>query len=83
MEVGALGVRHDHKALLPLGVLLIVNREEHSRYLGGGGKAALTQGGEGDECRLLDDAVKLAVNDGPHPWVCGVERYHQADVPHV
>jgi hypothetical protein len=79
VEVGALRVRHGHNVLLPRGVLLITNRKEHGRYLG---EAALTQGGEGDECHLLDSAVELTAYDGPHPWDHWVERYHQADLPH-
>jgi hypothetical protein len=47
------------------------------------GEAALTQGGEGDECRLLDSAIELTANDGSHPRVCGAEGYHQANHPHV
>jgi hypothetical protein len=83
MLVGALGVGHGHKALLPHGVLLIMNQEEHSRHLGGGGEVALTQGGEDDECRLLDGVVELTVDNGTHPWVHEVKGYHQANLPHV
>jgi hypothetical protein len=86
VEVGggvALGVGHGHEALLPLGVLLIMIREECGRHLGGGGKAVLRQGDEGDECRLLDGVVELTANDGPHPWAHGVEGYHQVDLPYV
>jgi hypothetical protein len=79
----ALRVGHGHKALLPLRVLLIMNWEEHIRHLDSGGEAALTQGGEGDECRLLDGVVELAADDDPHPQVHGVEWYHQADLPYV
>jgi hypothetical protein len=75
-DVGALGVRQGHKALLPHGVLLIVDREERARHLGGGGKVALTHGGEDDECCLLDGAIKLTADNGPHPHVCGVKGYH-------
>jgi hypothetical protein len=54
MEVGALRVGHSHKALLPHRVLLITNREERRRHLSSGGEVALTLGGEGDKCHLLD-----------------------------
>jgi hypothetical protein len=83
MEVGALGVGHGHKALLPHRFLLIMNQEERDRHLDGDGEMALIQGGEGDECCLLDGVVELTVDDGPHPWVHGVEGYHQADLPHI
>jgi hypothetical protein len=42
VEVRALRVGHGHKALLPHGVLLIMNQEERGRHLSGGGEAALT-----------------------------------------
>jgi hypothetical protein len=83
MEVGALGAGHSHKALVPHGVFLIMNREESGRHLDSGGEVALTKSGEGDECHLLNGAVELAADDGPHPWVYGVEGYHHADLPHV
>jgi hypothetical protein len=82
-QVGALKVRHGLMVLLPHGVLLIVDLEEHDRHLDGGGEAALTQGSEGDECHLLDGAVELTADDGPHPRLCGVQWYHQADLTHV
>jgi hypothetical protein len=39
VEVGALGVGHNHKVLLPHGVLLIMNQEDHDRHLSSGGEA--------------------------------------------
>jgi hypothetical protein len=60
-----------------------MNRGEHSRHLGSGGEAALTQGGETDECRLLDGVVDLTADDSPHPQVHGFKGYRQADLPHV
>jgi hypothetical protein len=45
-EVWALEVGHGREALLPLRILLIVDREERDRHDGGGSEAALTQGAE-------------------------------------
>jgi hypothetical protein len=83
VEVGALEVRHGLKALLPYGVLLIMNQEEHDRHLCGSDEAALTLGSEGNECRLLDGVVELAVDDSPHPWLHRVEGYCQDDLTHI
>jgi hypothetical protein len=49
----SLGVGHGLKTLLPHGILLVTNQEEHDWHHGGVGEAALTQGGECDLCRLL------------------------------
>jgi hypothetical protein len=67
VEMRTLNIRHSLKALLPHKVLLITDREERDRHLGGGGEAALTQGGDGDVCHLLDGIIKLAADDGSHP----------------
>jgi hypothetical protein len=83
MEVGGLGVRHSLKTLLPYGVLLVTNQQEHDRHLYSSGETALMQGGGGDECHLHDGAIKLTANDGPHPRLYRVGGYHQADLTHV
>jgi hypothetical protein len=83
MEVGALEVGHDLMALLLYGVLLITKREERDMHLYGSGEVALTQGGEGDECRLLNGVIELAADDGPYPRLHGVEGYHQTDIIHI
>jgi hypothetical protein len=57
VEVRALGVRHGLKVLLPHGIPLIMNREGCDRHCGSSGDAALTQGGEGDVCHLLDGVI--------------------------
>jgi hypothetical protein len=83
VEVGALEVIHGLKALLPHGVLLIMNKEKRDRHLSCSDEVAVTQGGEGDVCHLLDGGVKLAVDDDPYPWVHGVEGYRHVDLAHV
>jgi hypothetical protein len=75
VEVWALQVTHGHEALLPLRVLLIVDREECDRHGGGGSNVALTQGGEGNMCHLLDGIICLATDNGSYPWCHGVEGY--------
>jgi hypothetical protein len=76
----ALEVRHGLKALLLYGVLLIPNWEKHNRQCGSSGEAVLAQGGESDVRHHLNSSVRLAVDDGPRPWLCGVERYLHADL---
>jgi hypothetical protein len=75
MEVRTLGVGHGHKVLLPYGVPLITNQEERNWHLRGSGEVALTQGGEGDMCHLLNGVVELTADDGSHPWLHRVEGY--------
>jgi hypothetical protein len=55
VEVRALEGEHGLKALLPYGVLLILNRE----------KRILAQGGEGDVCHHFNTGVRLTTDDGP------------------
>jgi hypothetical protein len=43
VKVWALEVGHGLEALLPHMVLLIMDREERERHVGGGGEAVLTQ----------------------------------------
>jgi hypothetical protein len=68
-EVRALEVRHGLKALLPYGVLLILNREKCDRQCCCSGEAVLAQGGEGD-----------VRHDGPRPRLCGVKGYRHANL---
>jgi hypothetical protein len=75
MEVRALEVRHNLKALLPYVVLLILNQEKHDRQCCYSGEAVLTQGGKSDVRHHLDGGVGLAANDGPQPRLHGVEGY--------
>jgi hypothetical protein len=82
-KVGALEVRHNLKAQLPHGFLLIMNQEKRDGYCCSSDEAALTQGGECDLCRLLDGSVELAADDGSHPQHRRVEGYHHADFTHV
>jgi hypothetical protein len=80
MEVRALEDGHSLMALLPYGVLLILNREKRDRQRCYSGEAVLSQGGEGDVCHHLDAGVRLAANDGPRPRLCGVEGHHHANL---
>jgi hypothetical protein len=41
-ETWALKVAHDLEALLPLGILRVVDRNKHDRHVDGGGEAAVT-----------------------------------------
>jgi hypothetical protein len=81
------GLAHNHvhglKSLLPHGVCLIPYRKECDGHHGCSGEAALTQGGECDERRLLDSDVGLATDDGPRPRLCWVERYGHAGLAYV
>jgi hypothetical protein len=65
MEVRALEVGHGFKALLPYGVLLILNREKRDRQCCCSCEAVLTQGGEGDVRHHLNAGVGLAADNGP------------------
>jgi mono/diheme cytochrome c family protein len=40
----------------------------------------LAQGGESDVCHQLNAGVELAADDGPRPWLRGVEGYRHADL---
>jgi hypothetical protein len=65
MEVRALEVRDNLKALLPHRVLLITNREKHDRQCYNSSEAVLAQGGESDVRHHLNTGVRLAADDGP------------------
>jgi hypothetical protein len=83
MEVRALDVRHNLKALLPYGVLLILNREKHDRWCCSGGEAVLTQGGESNVRHHINASVGLVAKVEPRPWLCGVKGYHHIDLAPV
>jgi hypothetical protein len=80
VEVRALEVRHSLKTLLPYEVLLIPNWEKRDRQCCSSSEVVLTQGGESDVRHQLNAGVGLAADDGPRPWLRGVERYHHADL---
>jgi hypothetical protein len=80
MEVRALEVRHNLKALLPYGVLLIPNWDKRDRQCCSSGEAVLAQGGESDVRHHLNASVGLAADDGPRPRLRGLEGYHHADL---
>jgi hypothetical protein len=80
VEVRALRVGHSLKTLLPHKILLVTDRKERDWHRGGVGVAALTQGGECDLCRLLDDLIQLDPDDGCHPRLHRVEGYHHVDL---
>jgi hypothetical protein len=83
MKVRTLRVSHGLKTLPPHGLLLLVNRKQCDRHRGGVIEAALTQGGEGDVCCLLDSLVQLDADDSRSPWLCQTEGYHHADLTPV
>jgi hypothetical protein len=78
-----LEVAHGLEVLLPRGVFLITNREEHNRYVSGGGEAALTQRRESHMCHLLAGVVDLAAKDGSLLQCHGVEGYLHPDLTHI
>jgi hypothetical protein len=80
MEVRALEVRHGLKALLPYGVLLIPNWEKRDRQCCTSGEAVLGQGGESDVHHHLNAGVGLAANNGPRPWLRGIEGYRHSNL---
>jgi hypothetical protein len=73
VEVRTLWVGHVLKTLPPHGLLLLVDREQHDRHRGRVVEAALTQGGEGDMCFLLDHLVQLNTDDSHSPWLYRAE----------
>jgi hypothetical protein len=83
MEVRALKVRHGIKALLPYGVLLILNWEKRDRQGCSSGEAVLAQVGESDVRHHLHTSVGLATDDGPGPRLRGVKGYRHADLAPV
>jgi hypothetical protein len=66
--------------LLPYEVLLILNWEKHDRQCCRSGEAVLGQGGESHVRHQLNTGVRLAIDDEPHPRLCGVEGYRHADL---
>jgi hypothetical protein len=80
VEVGPLGVGHTLKALLPHGILLVVDRKERDWHRGGVGETGLTQGGECDLCRLLNGLIQFDPDDSCHPRLHRVEGYHHVDL---
>jgi hypothetical protein len=83
VEVRGLQVGHSLKALLPYGVLLIPNREKCDRQCCRSGEVILAQGGESDVRHHLNAGVRIAADDGPRPWLHGVEGYRHADLAPV
>jgi hypothetical protein len=80
MEVRALEVGHGVKTLLPYGVLLILNWKKRDRQCCSSGEVVLAQGGESDVRLQLNAGVRLPADDGPRPWLRGVEGYHHAEL---
>jgi hypothetical protein len=70
VEVRTLWVGHILKTLPPHGFLLLTDREQRDRHRGGVVEAALTQGGEGDVCCLLDRLIQLNTDDSRSPRLC-------------
>jgi hypothetical protein len=83
MEVRALEVGHGLMALLPYEFLLILNQKKRDRQCCCSGEAVLAQGGEGDVCHHLGAGVRLAADDGPPPWLHGVQGYHHANLTSI
>jgi hypothetical protein len=83
VEVRALRVRHGLKTMLSHGIILVMNQEDRDWHRDGVDEAALTQGGEGDLCRLLDGFVQLDADDDCHPWLRLVEGYLHANLAPV
>jgi hypothetical protein len=79
MEVRALEVGHSLMALLPYGVLLILNQEKHDRRCCGSDEVVLSHGGESNVRHHLNADVGLTAEGGPQPRLRGVEGYHHTD----
>jgi hypothetical protein len=73
VEVKTLWVSHVLKTLPPHGLLLLTDQKQRDRHHGGVVEVALTQGGEGDMCCLLDRLIQLDANDSLSPWLCRAE----------
>jgi hypothetical protein len=80
MEVRAHEVVHGLKTLLPYGVLLIPNQENHDRQCCSSGEAVLAQGCESHVHHQLNAGVGLAADNGPRLRLHGVEGYCHADL---
>jgi hypothetical protein len=80
VEVRTLEVGHGLKTLLSYGVLLILNRETRDRQCCSSGEEVLAQGGESHVRHQLNAGVGLTADDGPRPWLYGVEGYHHTDL---
>jgi hypothetical protein len=83
VEVRALKVRHGLKALLPYGILLILNWDKRDEQCCCSGEAVLAHGGEGNVRHHLNAGVGLAANNGSRPWLCGVKGYRHANLAPV
>jgi hypothetical protein len=70
VEVRTLWVGHVLKMLPPHGLLLPTDQEQRDQHHGGVIEAALTQGGEGDVCCLLNRLVQLDADDSHSPRIC-------------
>jgi hypothetical protein len=64
MEVRALEVGHDLKALLPYEVILILNQKKRDRQCCSSGKSVLAQGGESDVRHHLNTGVGTEPDHG-------------------
>jgi hypothetical protein len=65
VEVRALEIRYGLKALLPYGVLLILNQEKCDRQCRCSCEAVHAQGGEGNVRHHFNVGAGLTTNDGP------------------
>jgi hypothetical protein len=61
-------------ALLPQGLLLILNRKECKWGVSGVGEVALAERCESQVRHLLNAIIEVAIDDGSSEWCCGVER---------
>jgi hypothetical protein len=82
-ETWALEVAHGLEALLPLGILLVVDRNKRGRHVDGGGEAVLTQRSEDHVCHLLDGVVNLSTGDDSRSRHHGVEGYLHPNLTHI
>jgi hypothetical protein len=79
-ELQAGDVTHGLVVLQPHGLLLIMNREDCKRCVGGDGEAVLAQRGESHVHHLLDGVVDVVADDGSPEWCHGVKGYLHPDL---
>jgi hypothetical protein len=80
IELWAHELTGGHKALMPLGLLLITDRKERDQRVGGVSEVSLTQGGECHVRHLLDGVIDLTTNDDSRSGHHAVDGYLHPDL---
>jgi hypothetical protein len=83
IELWAHELAGGHKALMPLGLLLITDRKERDQRVGGVSEVSLTQGGECHVRHLLDGVIDLTTNDDSRSGHHAVDGYLHPNLTNI